>query len=121
MSSASGDEILQYSVVLVTGPEGEMAELARKLVEAGLAACVNVLNGVRSIYWWEGRVVEDVESLLVIKTESGRLKDLMDFIRGSHPYEVPEIISLSIASGNPDYLRWVSDSVRRFGEQVERV
>lgn len=114
--SASCGETPQYLIVLVTGPEGEMAELARMLVEAGLAACVNVLSGVKSIYWWEGRVNEDVESLLVIKTESGRLEDLMDFVRKHHPYRVPEIISLSVASGNPEYLRWVSDSVRRSGK-----
>lgn len=112
----SSERTSQCLVVLVTGPEDEMIELARMLVNAGLAACVNVLKSVKSIYWWEGRVNEDVESLLVIKTESDRLEDLMNFVKKYHPYKVPEIISLNVVSGNPEYLKWVSDSVKRSGK-----
>lgn len=101
----------KYLLFLVTGPENDMRELARRLVEERLAACVNVINGVKSIYWWENKVNEDTESLLIIKTESSKAQDLIRFVRDNHPYKVPEVVGLEISVGNPDYLNWILESL----------
>ncbi len=96
-------------VVLCTVPEkGDHAErLARGLVEAELAACVNAVGPVRSIYRWQGAVQDDREVLLVIKTRRDRYAALEAAIRANHPYEEPEVIALPIAAGSASYLAWV--------------
>ncbi|MCE4614309.1 MAG: divalent-cation tolerance protein CutA [Desulfurococcales archaeon] len=101
----------QRIVVFITAPRDKAEELSRKLVEEKLAACVNIVNKVDSIYWWEGKVERDSESLLVLKTELGLLGKLAKKVKELHPYEVPEIIALPIIGGNPDYLKWISDSL----------
>jgi len=98
-------------VVLCTIPPDVAESLARLLVEKKVAACVNIVPGARSIYRWEGRVAEDEESVLVIKTTAGRFAELCALIKSSHPYTVPEIIALPASDGNPDYLAWVRESV----------
>ena len=99
-------------VVFVTCPPGEEAtRLARLLVSEKLAACVNVVGPIRSLYWWEGKVQDDAESLLVIKTRAERFPRLRDRIQQEHPYEVPEILALDVVDGAPAYLDWVVQSV----------
>lgn len=107
--SATG--LTKFFLFLVTGPENYMKELSKKLVEERLAACVNVIDGVKSIYWWEGKVSEDVESLLIIKTESSKVQELIEFVRRNHPYKVPEVIGVEVGVGNPEYLNWVLESL----------
>jgi periplasmic divalent cation tolerance protein len=102
---------LRSLVVLVTVPEERARELGRALVGERLAACVNVLPGVTSIYTWEGQREEAVESLLVIKTHAARYADLERRVRELHPYALPEVLGLPVEAGAPDYLRWVHDSV----------
>lgn len=94
--------------VLCTCPDAAVArKLAAGLVERRLAACVNVLPGIRSIYRWQGRVQEDGEVLLVIKAPENRYEALQDWLLEQHPYDVPEIIALPIGRGLPAYLEWV--------------
>ena len=102
-----------YRVVLCTAPPDEARAIARALVERRLAACVNVLPGVASIYQWEGTVCEDDELLLIIKTSEERLPALTDQLLELHPYDVPEIIALPINAleGNPMYLQWIQSEV----------
>jgi periplasmic divalent cation tolerance protein len=96
-------------VVLVTTPTPERAaELARALVEERLAACGNVVPGVRSIYRWEGKVQDDAEALLVLKTTRARFEALRDRVLALHPYEVPEIVALPIEAGSARYLAWIA-------------
>ncbi|XP_068854999.1 protein CutA [Aphelocoma coerulescens] len=100
------------SAAFVTCPNNSVAtELARALVQQRLAACVNVLPGVTSVYTWQGKLEEDSEVLLMIKTRSSRVPALTEFIRSHHPYEVPEVVALPVAQGNLPYLRWVGDAV----------
>jgi periplasmic divalent cation tolerance protein len=100
-------------VVLVTVPQGGKAEsLAEGIVEARLAACVNIVPGVISLYRWKGRVHRDAESLLVIKTSSARLKALERWIKSRHPYETPEFLALSVSAGSKEYLSWLAEQVR---------
>ncbi|WP_242393714.1 divalent-cation tolerance protein CutA [Anaeromyxobacter oryzisoli] len=96
-------------VVLVTAPSPEKAaELARAVVEARLAACGNVVPGLRSIYRWEGTVHEDAEALLVLKTTRGRFEALRDRILALHPYQVPEVLALPVEAGSAAYLDWIA-------------
>ena len=96
-------------VVLVTAPSAEQAaELARALVEERLAACGNVLPGVRSVYRWEGSVREDAEALLVLKTTRARLEALRERVLALHPYQVPEVLALAVEAGSAAYLAWIS-------------
>lgn len=99
-------------VVLVTAPSAEKAaEIARAVVEERLAACGNVLPGVRSIYRWQGAVQEDAEVLLLLKTRRERFAALRDRILALHPYEVPEVIALPVEAGSQPYLDWIAQSV----------
>ncbi|QSA96993.1 divalent-cation tolerance protein CutA [Methylococcus sp. EFPC2] len=98
-----------YCLVLCTCPEGDVAtSLARFLVEEGLAACVNLLPGVDSIYRWEGELETARECLLLIKTERSRYPELETRLRQAHPYQIPEIIALPLERGLTDYLHWIS-------------
>lgn len=100
-------------VVLVSAPQGEKAAaLARALVEQKLAACVNRVPGVQSTYVWEGKLVEEGEELLVIKTDKARFKELVKAVKALHPYKVPEVLALRVKEGNRDYLRWLMDAVQ---------
>ena len=100
-------------VLLTCGSEEEASRIARALVEARLAACVNILETpVRSIYRWKGRVERAAEHLLLAKTRRGRLKALEAEVRRLHSYETPEIIALPVTEGARAYLAWLEESVR---------
>ena len=95
-------------VILVTaGSESEAETIAKALVEERLAACVNILNPLRSIYRWEGKVVDDHEWLLVIKTQNERFAAVEEKIKALHSYQLPEIIALPILKGSTPYLHWL--------------
>lgn len=101
-----------FCVVLVSCPDDEMAKsLAEGLIGHGLAACVNILSGMVSVYRWEGRLERARESLLLIKTRTDRFDALQAYVVAHHSYEVPEIIAVPIAAGLPAYLAWVDASV----------
>jgi periplasmic divalent cation tolerance protein len=100
-------------IVLVTCPSLTVARrLARQLVRRRLAACVNVLPGVESVFWWRGEPERCREVLLLIKTTAGSFERLRRAVVELHPYEVPEIIALPLAAGHQPYLRWVDSSLR---------
>ncbi|MEB3774088.1 MAG: divalent-cation tolerance protein CutA [Desulfurococcales archaeon] len=98
-------------VVLITTPRGEAGRIAKHLVEKRLAACVNIVEGITSYYWWEGKVNEDREDLLIVKTLRDVVEDLIREVKKIHPYTVPEVIALPIVEGNKDYLEWVRREV----------
>ncbi len=101
-------------VVLCTCPDAVSAEaIATTLVERGLAACANIVPGVRSIYMWKGKREISQEHLLVIKTTEDRYESLELAILDSHPYELPEIIAVPLVTGLVGYLDWVRAAVRR--------
>ena len=102
-----------YVIVMTTLPaDAEVAPFAQALVEARLAACVNVLPVMDSIYRWQGKVELDRERQLVIKTSRWCLVALWERVRELHSYEIPEFIVLPIVDGNDAYLRWVGESTR---------
>ncbi len=99
-------------VVLCTAPTVEVAAgLARALVEARLAACGNVVPGLRSVYRWQGKVEDEAEVLLVLKTTRERFPALRDELLRRHPYQVPEVLALPVEAGSAAYLEWLSAQV----------
>ncbi len=102
----------QAMVVLSTAPdESTAAELAAVLIERRLAACVNIVPGVRSLYLWEGEVHDDPEVLMVCKTDAQRLDALSATLQDKHPYDCPEVVALPVAGGAAAYLAWISETL----------
>ncbi len=96
-------------IVFTTTDSREVADrIARGLVESGAAACVQIVPGVRSVYRWQGKVCEEGEWLLIIKSVAEKFEALRRRVRELHTYEVPEIVCVAIADGDPDYLKWLS-------------
>lgn len=102
--------------VFITTPRGKGKEIARKLIEERLAACINVAS-VSSIYWWQGKIEEDDEDLLVVKTTAARVEELARFLKQIHPYTVPELIVLPIVTGLEDYINWLREETRKAKQQ----
>ena len=101
-------------VVFVTcGSEEEGLKIAHALVEERLAACVNLMSPIRSIYRWEGKICDEKEWLLIIKTGRERFEELERKIKSLHSYSVPEIICLPILEGSLDYLEWLEEMTRK--------
>ena len=108
MTSTADSDI---AIVLTTlAADADAAAFARTLVEERLAACVNVIGPVTSIYRWNGKVEQDAEQQLVIKTTIARLEALEARVKALHPYDVPEFLVLRTAGGSDAYLAWVRDS-----------
>ena len=102
----------EVSVVLVTAPDGETAQrLGRVLVEERLAACVNVVPAITSIYRWQGAVETDSEALMVIKTSTRGFESMRRRVVELHPYDTPEVLALDVRDGEGDYLDWVLGAV----------
>lgn len=100
-------------IVFCNCPDDQVAQqLAAGLVQQGLAACVNILPGVRSVYRWEGRVEQAEEVSLLIKTTDTNYPAVEQFIQQQHPYEVPEIIACSVTAGLPAYTEWLEEACR---------
>ena len=101
----------QFVVVLVTcGSEEEASKIAHALVDERLAACANMISPIRSIYRWQGKIWDEREWLLVVKTRETRFQDLEKRVKSLHSYQVPEIISLPILAGSSSYLSWLEES-----------
>jgi len=99
----------ELCVALATAPDGEVAaRIARALVEERLVACANLIQRVRSIYRWQGRVEDADEVMLVLKTRADRVDALAERLRALHPYELPELVVLPVAGGLAPYLDWVA-------------
>ncbi|XP_076240201.1 cutA divalent cation tolerance homolog [Calliopsis andreniformis] len=101
-----------HSVAYVTVPTQEVAKkLAHGLVKNKLAACVNIIPGITSVYEWKNEINEDSELLMMIKTRTDTVDALTKYVKENHPYEVCEVISLPIQNGNDKYLQWISEIV----------
>lgn len=101
-------EPIHVVVVMVTAEsQDEAGKIAEQVIRSRLAACVSTIPGVRSTYWWEGQIMSEQESLLLIKTTSDKFNALEETIRKIHSYKVPEIIAVPVSSGSPPYLEWV--------------
>ena len=112
MTKIKTSDSSQYQLVLCTCPDEEAAiNIAENLVAQRLAACVNVLPAVYSVYHWQANVESAKENMIVIKTIQEKYSALETVITSLHPYEVPEIIAINIDSGLPEYLKWIESSI----------
>jgi periplasmic divalent cation tolerance protein len=100
-------------LVLVTAPDAEVGrKLASAILEARLAACVNLVPGIESHYWWQGKIDQSAEVLLIIKTTKARLKALQKLVLKKHPYDTPEFVAIPATMVAEKYLAWVRESVK---------
>ena len=101
-----------HIVVLVTTKDTRQAQkIANGLLQDKLVACANIVAGVRSLFWWQGKIDSSKEALLVLKTKKILFKKVAAKVKALHSYEVPEIIALPIVAGSGDYLKWINASV----------
>ncbi len=101
-------------VVFVTAStEEEAHRIAELLLGQRKAACINIVSGVDSLFWWQGKLDSARENLLIIKTRASLLPEIVDLVKSVHSYEVPEIIAMPIVGGNEDYLRWIDNEVKK--------
>lgn len=97
-------------VFMTAQNEGEAARIARALVEAGLAGCVNIIRDIRSIYRWQGKTEDEKEVLMIAKTRKELFKAIEERVKELHSYTVPEIIAVQIVEGSKDYLKWLREA-----------
>lgn len=97
-------------VFITSASEDEAVKIAKAIVEAKLAACVNIVKNIRSIYRWQGRIEDEIEVLMIAKTQKRLFNSLSAKVRELHSYDVPEIIAFPIIDGSEDYLKWLKDS-----------
>jgi periplasmic divalent cation tolerance protein len=102
----------RHCVALVTAPDLKIArKLAKGALTKKLVACANLIPKIESHYWWQGKLEQGNEVLILFKTSRGKLAALEKFVIAEHPYDTPEFLVLSLASGNEKYLRWLTDSI----------
>lgn len=100
----------EYIVVLITAlKEEEAAEIAKAIVEDKIAACVNIVRNIRSIYRWQGKIEDDNEVLMIVKTRRDLFGSLEERVKELHSYSVPEILALPVIEGSEDYLSWLKE------------
>ena len=103
---------MSFCVVFITASSPEEADkITRALVQGKLAACVSQVPGLKSTYWWKGKVEESSEILLIAKTLKTSVKGLIKAVKKNHSYGVPEVVALRIKDGNKEYLRWIKESL----------
>jgi periplasmic divalent cation tolerance protein len=104
------EAFMSETFIYITCPDESEAEtLGAMLVEKRLVACVNILPGMRSLYWWQGKVERAEEAVLIAKTREELVPKLTEAVKAAHSYEVPCVVSLPITGGNPDFLSWIRD------------
>ena len=104
----------EHVVVLVTASgEEEAKNIAKRLLDNREAACINIINGVSSLFAWQGRQEEEQESLLIIKSNASLLPKIVETVKQVHSYDMPEIIALPVLGGNEDYLEWIDSGIER--------
>ena len=114
MAAGAGPGQTDAIAVYVTVPDKDVGrKVAEALVTARLAACVNIIPGVESVYWWDGEINSDQELLLMIKSRAPHLSELTKEVISVHPYDVPEVISVPITGGSAKYLEWINASTSK--------
>ena len=98
-------------VCLVTTPPEDAGRVATAMLERELAACVNIVEGARSLYHWEGKLQDEREALMIVKTTRASVAPLEELLRQIHPYDTFELLALEVCDGSGPYLQWISDSV----------
>ncbi|RME85779.1 MAG: divalent-cation tolerance protein CutA [Planctomycetota bacterium] len=102
---------MSIQILLITAPIEKGKDISHQLLEKRLVACVNIISEITSLYWWEGKIEEGKEALLVCKTTSEKIGEILQVLPSIHPYEVPEVLAVNIDKGFPAYLEWVQKEV----------
>ena len=106
-------EEFTYIVLFITTANTEEAQrISRALLEQRKVACVNIVPGVSSFFWWQDKIDSAQESLLIVKTKASQLNELVRLVKELHSYDIPEIIAVPIVGGNQDYLEWIGNAVK---------
>lgn len=100
-----------FFIYMTTKDKEEARQIGRHLVQTGLAACVNILDHMNSMYIWQGEFQDDREAVMVAKTTKDKVSELIAAVRSRHSYECPCIVALPISDGHPDFLKWIADQV----------
>jgi periplasmic divalent cation tolerance protein len=104
----------KHVVIFVTAKDKPQAQkIARALLEDKLVACANIVDGVQSLYWWQGKIDDSAEALLVLKTQRSLFKNVAARVKALHSYETAEVIAMPIVEGSPEYLNWIDASVSK--------
>jgi periplasmic divalent cation tolerance protein len=105
-----------YIAIFVTAPSKKEAEtIARRLLKKRLVACVNILEGIESFFWWQKKIDTAKEALLIVKSTKTKFNKIAKLVKSLHSYEVPEIIALPVIAGNKDYLGWIDECTCKLG------
>ena len=99
-------------VYITTKDKAEARKIGQELVKTRLAACINIIDNMNSMYWWQGKIQDDNEAILIAKTKQSLVKKLIKKVKSLHSYSCPCIISLPILEGNKDYLQWLSKETK---------
>jgi periplasmic divalent cation tolerance protein len=100
-------------VYMTTGSKEEAKTIGKELVKSKLAACVNIIDSMNSIYWWEGELQDDTEVILIAKTTETLVPELIEKVKTLHSYECPCVLSLPVSDGNGSFLKWIADEVKK--------
>jgi len=100
---------MKIVIFITAANKKEAKRIASSLIKEKLAACVNIVEKVESLFWWQAKVDQAKEVLLIVKTKQQLLNKLIKLVKSLHSYSVPEIIALPVIGGNPDYLNWIDD------------
>lgn len=104
---------MKLNLVYITAEDKDEARaIGRELVESRLAACVNIIDGVNSFFWWDGEIQDDDEVVLIAKTKEALVPELIEKVKSLHSYECPCIVSMPILAGNADFLQWIEDETK---------
>lgn len=107
-------DMSRYIVVFVTcASNKEATKIAKNLLDEKLIACANIIEGVKSLFWWKGKVDKATEALIIVKTVRKNFEKIQKRIKELHSYEVPEIVALPIVAGEGGYLKWITESIKR--------
>lgn len=98
-------------ILITTKDKSEAKAISDKLLQSKLIACANIVEGVNSVFWWQGKIDAAQEVLLVLKSRRDHFDEIIKTVKSIHSYETPEIIALPIVAGNPDYMKWIDESI----------
>lgn len=104
---------MTMNVVYITAKDkSEARKIARKLLEARLAACINIIDNVNSLYWWQGDIQDEQEAVLIVKTKESLVAELIEKVKSAHSYSCPCVISLPVLQGNKEYVEWLEKETK---------
>jgi periplasmic divalent cation tolerance protein len=106
------EESASVVILITASTEEEARRIADGLLTQRKAACVNIVPGVTSVFWWQDKLDSEQESLLIVKTKASLLNEIVTLVKEIHSYDVPEVIALPIVGGNQDYLQWIGNEVK---------